>query len=243
MKFQSNNRLLPTVIAHTVVCGLAASHATEVIKANNTDALNLGSSWVDDPVTDPDDNGPGTGDVALWNNPFAVTAETTTSAIVCNATSTGAVRSIALNGVISGGGAGSVLTFRNQGYMPVIEGGIPATGSKGFILTQSNTFTGTIRVEDASNNVNYGSFLRVGAGTTSTDGRNYSNGGNLGTLPTAAAVDLVNVRSVLLLMRNDTHSFANNLSGQGQLWIGHSTSPNTTTNSQIVTISGSSIQP
>lgn len=146
-----------------------------------------------------------------WNNPFAVTAGTTTSAIVNNATSTGAIRSIILNGVISGGGPGSTLTFRNQGYMP-FDG---TTGSKGFIITRDSTFEGTIRVENT--HATYGSFLRIGgANTITTDGRNLAAGGNFGSLHANADIVLAHVRSALLLMRNDAHTFANPISGTGE---------------------------
>lgn len=147
-----------------------------------------------------------------WNNPFAVTAGTTTSAIVCNATSTGAIRSIILNGVISGGGPGSTLAFRNQGYMP-FDG---TTGSKGFIITRDSTFEGTIRVENP--HATYGSFLRIGgANTATTDGRNLAAGGNFGSLHANADIVLAHVRSALLLMRNDAHPFANPISGTSQV--------------------------
>jgi len=168
-----------------------------------------------------------------WSNAFEIEPGTTTSAIVNNATSTGAVRSIALNGVISGGGTGSILTFRNNGYMPF--NGL--TQSKGFIITRNSTFQGTIRVEDATGNATWGSFLRIGADRNNdNDGRNYSSGGNNGSLNANAAIDLVNTRSVLLLMRNDAYTFANTISGSGELWVG--TSSNTSTNSQVVTLSG-----
>lgn len=168
-----------------------------------------------------------------WGNPFAVTAGTTTSAIVNNATSTGAVRSIILNGVISGGGTGSVLTFRNQGYMP-FDG---TTGSKGFIITRASTFEGTIRVENT--HATYGSFLRIGgANTTTTDGRNLAAGGNNGSLHANANIVLDNARAVMLLMRNDAHAFGSTVSGVGELWVGHSTVADTTTDSQVVTLSG-----
>jgi fibronectin-binding autotransporter adhesin len=142
-------------------------------------------------------------------------------------------RRTALNGVISGGGTGSVLTFRNNGYMPF--NGL--TESKGFIITRNSTFQGTIRVEDGSGNSSYGSFLRIGADRNNdNDGRNYGNGGNNGSLDANAAIELVNARSVLLLMRNDAYTFANTISGLGELWVG--TSSNTSTNSQVVTLSG-----
>jgi hypothetical protein len=168
-----------------------------------------------------------------WNNPFAVTAGTTTSAIVNNATSTGAIRSIILNGVISGGGPGSTLAFRNQGYMP-FDG---TTGSKGFIITRDSTFEGTIRVENT--HATYGSFLRIGgANTTTTDGRNLGAGGNFGSLHANADVVLAHVRSALLLMRNDAHTFANPISGTGELWVGHSTLSDTSTDNQVVNLTG-----
>jgi fibronectin-binding autotransporter adhesin len=168
-----------------------------------------------------------------WSNAFEIEPGTTTSAIVNHATSTGAVRSIALNGVISGGGTGSVLTFRNNGFMPF--NGL--TESKGFIITRDSTFQGTIQVEDATGNATWGSFLRIGADRNNdTDGRNYGSGGNNGSLNANAVIDVVNTRSVLLLMRNDAYTFANTISGLGELWVG--TSSNTSTNSQVVTLSG-----
>ena len=124
-------------------------------------------------------------------------------------------RWLKLEGVMSGSGD---LTFKNSG-----NGGITMTSDEyGYVLTGANTFTGNM-------GINASTYVRIGGQAAGTLN---ANAGNFGSI--ASAVAITN-NGVLRLTRNDAWTFANNISGTGQLKVGGTIG---TTTGQVVTVSG-----
>jgi fibronectin-binding autotransporter adhesin len=149
-----------------------------------------------------------TGAVGNWSWTSNITLSA--ASVIDNQNISGSGRWLKLNGVIT---ASSGLTFASTG---------PGTMSadNGFILTADNALSDTVTINPAA-------FVRIGglAGTDLTTGV-----GSTGTLGTA---DIVN-NGMLTLSRNNTWTFANNVSGAGILRIGVTTGSAT----HIVTVSG-----
>lgn len=142
-----------------------------------------------------------------WANNIIL--QTGTSSTIDDANTSGN-RTLKLYGVLSGDGN---LTFAETGGgAHVVDGG--------FILTNSNTLSGTVTV-------NSGTVLRIGG----TPGAvNTTTVGSAGDLGTATVVN----NGTITLSRDNTWTFANNISGSGLLRIGLNTGSAT----HIVTVSG-----
>jgi hypothetical protein len=64
-KIMKNRRLSSLLLGSSLIVCTASAHAADVIKANNTTALNVAGSWVTAV--------PSSSDVALWNNTVTAT--------------------------------------------------------------------------------------------------------------------------------------------------------------------------
>ncbi len=155
-----------------------------------------------------------------WNSNIFLTMDTTS--VMDQQIYTGAGRSLKLNGVFSGGGN---LIFKETGATNSFD-----NDDLGFILTGTNTLTGTLTIGGATHNGITGrlSSVRVGGlGGISTD----TSAGTTGTLGTATVVN----HGVLTLSHSNTWTFANAMSGAGKLRVGGAM---TNSSSQDVTVSG-----
>ena len=146
-----------------------------------------------------------------WTNNISLTASTTS--IFEDANTSGTTRSLKLQGIISGSGN---LNFADPLKRMNQDGG--------FIITGTNTMSGTITVgADAD--------LRVGGVVGSDASTAVGPGGTLGT----ANVLLNASTSTLTLSHSDTWTFANVVSGSGVLRIGLNSNNGTT---HVATVSG-----
>jgi fibronectin-binding autotransporter adhesin len=145
-----------------------------------------------------------------WTNNISLTASTNST--IEDGNTSGSGRFLKLQGIISGSGN---VNFNDPSNRMTAEGG--------FIITGTNTMSGTITLGANAD-------LRVGgvAGNDTTTG--VGSSGTLGT----ANVALSASTSTLTLSRNDTWTFANDLSGSGVLRIGLNTGSAT----HLVTVSG-----
>jgi autotransporter-associated beta strand protein len=143
-----------------------------------------------------------------WTNAISLVG----SANIIRNNSGGGVRSLKLQGVISGAGN---LTFEDT------TGGID-TADRGFILTAANTLSGSLTIA---------AHTRVG-GVTGDDTTLVA--GTSGSLGTAAVT--INSGRALTFSRSDAHTVANILSGAGQVRVG--SSGITGTGTQVLTLSG-----
>ncbi len=141
-----------------------------------------------------------------WNTNINVAA----SSIIDNQNTTGSGRYLKLNGVLSGS-ANLAFASTGAGTMSI---------DNGFILTNANSLSGQVTI-------NSGVFVRVGGigGTDTT-----TSVGSTGDLGTASIVN----NGTLTLSRDNTWTFANNVSGTGILRIGVTTG----SANHIVTVSG-----
>ncbi|OYV07207.1 MAG: hypothetical protein CFE26_02220 [Verrucomicrobiales bacterium VVV1] len=141
-----------------------------------------------------------------WNTNINVAA----SSIIDNQNISGSSRYLKLNGVLSGS---ANLAFASTGVATM-------SADTGFILTNANTLSGQVTI-------NSGVFVRVGGlgGTDTTTAV-----GSTGDLGTASIVN----NGTLTLSRDNTWTFANDVSGTGVLRIGVTTGSAT----HIVTVSG-----
>lgn len=141
-----------------------------------------------------------------WTTNITVAAAST----IDNQNISGAARWLKLSGVLTGS---ADLTFASTGAGTM-------SADAGFILTNTNTLSGKITI-------NSGVFVRVGA----VGGNDLTTTvGSTGTLGTS---DIVN-NGTLTLSRDNTWTFANNVSGTGILRIGITTGSAT----HIATVSG-----
>lgn len=154
-----------------------------------------------------------------WNNAISLTDST--SSFIDNQNipggTGGTVRWLKLEGVISGSGA---LEFRNTSSATMTDANL------GFIMTGTNTNTGTVTI-------NSGALVRVGG---SAAGSTNNTTGNFGKLA-ADSASVVNNGS-LTFARLDAHTVANAISGSGALRIGTSATFGTATTTQVVTLTG-----
>lgn len=145
-----------------------------------------------------------------WNTNVTVSAAST----IDNQNISGSARFLKLNGILAGA---SNLAFASTGAGTM-------SADTGFILTAANTLSGTV-------NIGSGVFVRVG-GVNGAGGTDITTTvGSNGDLGTAAIVN----NGTLTLSRDNTWTFANNVSGSGLLRIGLTTGSAT----HIVTVSGS----
>lgn len=146
----------------------------------------------------------------VWTN--NITLNTATTSTFDDFNGSGTTRSLKLQGVISGSGTLNINDTSSR-----------MDANNGFILTGTNTLSGTVNVGASGN-------LRIGGvvGNDTTLGA-----GTGGTLGTAAVV--LNATGTLTLSRNNSWTFANNVSGGGVLNIGGGVSGAGT---QVVTVSG-----
>lgn len=96
------NRFL--LAATIFVAAAPAAHAADVIKANNTDALNLGTSWAGGTA-------PGTGDVAVWNNTVIGANQAALGADL----SWGGIKVLSPGGTVTIGSDANILTLGTSG--------------------------------------------------------------------------------------------------------------------------------
>jgi len=108
-----------------------------------------------------------------------------------------ATRWLQIQGVISGSG--------NLGFKNLSVAGVMSDDRYGFILSSENSFSGKLTIHS-------GAFVRIGGSQA-----NNADAGNFGSLP--PTVEIIN-NGVLRLTRNNSWSFANPLSGSGELKIG-----------------------
>ena len=143
-----------------------------------------------------------------WNS--GITLATSTSSILDNQNPSGSGRWLKLVGAFTGSGN---LTIASTGAGTM-------SSDTGFIFAAPNTMSGTLTI-------NSGAFVRVGGlgGTDLT-----TSVGSLGSLGTATIVN----NGTLTLSRDNTWTFANNVSGTGVLRIGIGTGSAT----HIATVSG-----
>lgn len=161
-----------------------------------------------------------------WNTPITVTPSTTAS--IDQQLFSGASRRLKLMGAITAD-ATTNLIFKETGANNAFS-----SDDAGYIIAVDNPNLGgtvTIWGDGATENNSTGrlSSVRVGGVNGATD---TSTGvGPAGTLGTASVVN----NGVLTLSRNDTWTFANNISGTGLLRLGLNSSNGTT---HVVTLSG-----
>lgn len=147
---------------------------------------------------------------AVGNWTWTTNINVAASSIIDNQNISGSGRSLKLNGVLSGS---ADLAFASTGAGTM-------SADAGFILTNANSLSGQVTI-------NSGVFVRVG-GVTGND--TTTGVGSTGDLGTASIVD----NGTLTLSRDNTWTFANNVSGTGVLRIGITTGSAT----HIVTVSG-----
>lgn len=147
---------------------------------------------------------------AVGNWTWTTNINVAASSIIDNQNISGSGRYLKLNGVLSGA---SNLTFASTGAGTM-------SVDNGFILTNANSLSGQVTI-------NSGVFVRVGGigGTDTTTAV-----GSTGDLGTASIVN----NGTLTLSRDNTWTFANDISGTGVLRIGVTTGSAT----HIVTVSG-----
>jgi autotransporter-associated beta strand protein len=123
----------------------------------------------------------------------------------------GSARALKLQGVVSGDG--NLVFSDTTGYM---------TADTGFIFTGTNTLSGTVTIP-----VNHK--VRVGGAPGSTSDLGAGAGGTLGT---AAVVN----NGTLTFSRSDAHTFANAISGSGNIRVGSTGISGSGT--QVLTLTG-----
>ena len=159
----------------------------------------------------------GSGAQGNWTFNNAISLGTAGTNYIDNQLPTSATvnRWLKLESVMSGSGG---VTFKNTTASAMNN------DEYGHVITGTNTFTGNMGISS-------GTFVRIGGQAAGTLNANAGNNGSI-----ASSVAITN-DGVLRLTRNDAWTFANNMSGTGQLKIGGTVG---TTTSQVVTLSGTS---
>ncbi len=160
-----------------------------------------------------------TGSVGNWTWNNAITLTDSTTSFIDNQNIAGSARWLKLEGAVSGSGN---LEYRDTG-----------TGfdnlDLGHIIAATNSNTGTVTIGS-------GTEVRVGGTAAGTFNANYGNFGKLADDSATVVND-----GTLTFARQDAHTVANAISGSGIVRIGGANSiGGTTTNAQVVTLSGAS---
>ena len=146
-----------------------------------------------------------------WSNNIVLNTGTTSTFDDFN--TSGTTRTLKLQGVISG-----------SGNLNIADTSSRMDANTGFILTGSNTMSGTITIGASGN-------LRVGGVTGNDNSTTAGTGGTLGT----ASVNLNSTTATLTFSRSDALTVANSISGSGTVNIGGAVSGAGT---QVLTLSG-----
>ncbi len=150
-----------------------------------------------------------------WNS--NITLATSTSSTIDNQNPSGTNRSLKLMGAITGSGN---LTFASTGAGTM-------SADNGFVLTGSNTNSGTVTI-------NSGAFLRVGGVSTASDTSLAAGTG--GTLGNGSVTNNVVNNGTLTFSRSDAHTVANAISGTGTVRVG--STGITGSGTQVLSLSG-----
>jgi autotransporter-associated beta strand protein len=152
-----------------------------------------------------------------------LTLAASTSSVIDSQVFSGSGRSLKLNGVLTESGN---VTFKETGVTDTFN-----SDDQGFVLTANNTMSGTVTIGGATENGFVGrlSSVRVGGSTAANDAAAAGASGSLGS---GAVVN----NGTLTFSRNNAHTVANIISGNGSLRIG--SAGITGTGTQAVTLTG-----
>ena len=169
-----------TLLASTIIVFAAISDAAEIVKQNNTDALNLGTAW--------GGTGPTTSDVGLWNNTVSATnaaGSPTITALggdlswqgikITNVGGTANTSSTTTGVQITNASSANTLTLGTAGIdmstatqSLLIQSKIALSGNQSWNVTNANTNTNPLGTSGGVINAGLGEDLAFAAQATTT---------------------------------------------------------------------------